>query len=299
MRTATARKASAVSYRFRGQCDRNRTYAVEVVARALAVEHARRGVVEKAGGKVGNAEHLHTRSTVSEPLHIFPLASRFLEKRLRHRTCAVAVIGPEPLSRPRKVHPVPILLPVDTATRNESFLLATRYLLLVTRPSLEPAGPRLQIVRAHKTHRRALLCKSMRGAHPIHNLPQASAHPQPPPCGCYCRKRCSSTAFCTLWNKAPRSPLPVSLIPLPSRRSSSACASCPDRAPPRAARVGNSRRAPPYSRRSAWETALRRHATPRPRQPPPGRPTWRFCCSMVNASFSAERVLRRAKMCFS
>ena len=41
--------------------------AVEVVARALAVEHARRGVVEKAGGEVGNAKHLrpqHSRLSV-------------------------------------------------------------------------------------------------------------------------------------------------------------------------------------------------------------------------------------------
>ncbi len=33
--------------------------AVEVVAGALTIEHARGGVVEKAGGKVGNAKHLH------------------------------------------------------------------------------------------------------------------------------------------------------------------------------------------------------------------------------------------------
>ena len=41
--------------------------AVEVVAGALAVEHARRGVVEKAGGEVGNAKHLrpqHSRLSV-------------------------------------------------------------------------------------------------------------------------------------------------------------------------------------------------------------------------------------------
>ena len=33
--------------------------AVEVVAGALTIEHARGGVVEEAGGKVGNAKHLH------------------------------------------------------------------------------------------------------------------------------------------------------------------------------------------------------------------------------------------------
>jgi hypothetical protein len=46
--------------------------AVEVVARALAVEHARRGVVEKAGGEVGNAKHLrpqHSRLSVRHSTH--------------------------------------------------------------------------------------------------------------------------------------------------------------------------------------------------------------------------------------
>jgi hypothetical protein len=33
--------------------------AVEVVAGALTIEHARGGVVEEARGKVGNAKHLH------------------------------------------------------------------------------------------------------------------------------------------------------------------------------------------------------------------------------------------------
>jgi len=43
------------------------TYAIEVMARALAVEHAGGGVVEEARGKVGDAEHLESGLLV---LHI-------------------------------------------------------------------------------------------------------------------------------------------------------------------------------------------------------------------------------------
>ena len=48
------------------------------------------------------------------------------------------------------------------------------YSLLAACPSLEPAGPRLQIVRAHQSHHRALLSSACpcEGAHCIHNLPK-------------------------------------------------------------------------------------------------------------------------------
>ena len=46
------------------------TYAVEVVARALAIEHAGRGVIEEAGGKVGNTEHLRKQNQISMRQHV-------------------------------------------------------------------------------------------------------------------------------------------------------------------------------------------------------------------------------------
>jgi hypothetical protein len=76
------------------RCWRGATYAVEVVARALAVEHARRGVVEKAGGKVGNAKLLLKTHGHAASAFRLPAAPHALQRRLwensdhHHRWCA-------------------------------------------------------------------------------------------------------------------------------------------------------------------------------------------------------------------
>ena len=56
--------------------DGHETYAVEVVARALAIEHARGGVVEKAGGEVCDAKHLHKHK--SRPFSAASLTDKML-----------------------------------------------------------------------------------------------------------------------------------------------------------------------------------------------------------------------------
>ena len=85
------------------------TYAVEVVARALAIEHARGGVVEKAGGEVGDAKHLHTHK--SRPFSAASLPGKML--------CS---LSPCETTNSFVCSAPPIFIPINAAQHVASFL---------------------------------------------------------------------------------------------------------------------------------------------------------------------------------
>lgn len=90
------------------------TYAVEVVARALAIEHARGGVVEKAGGEVGDAKHLHTHK--SRPFSAAFLTGKMLCSLSPCETTNSFVCSTPPIFIPRNAaHP--IFIPRNAAQR--------------------------------------------------------------------------------------------------------------------------------------------------------------------------------------